>query len=121
MKKTKNKKPNLHSKIGKYYLATQTGVTKQEAQRIAGYSSDTNSTSIEKSKTFQAIQTYFKDEFLQQSSLQELATELLKNIRQDTEKSAKNKAIEIALNRLEPTGVTNIDIEAEKCLVVLKQ
>ena len=117
---TKTKKPDLHSKIGKYYLAVQSGETKQEAQHIAGYSSDTNSTSIEKSKTFQAIQTYFKDEMMTQSSMQELAGELLKNIRQDADRSAKNAAIKIALDKIEPTGATNIDIEAEKVMVVLR-
>lgn len=119
MTKTKTKKPDLHSKIGKYFLATRAGETKQEAQRIAGYSSDTNSATIEKSKTFQAITTFFKDEMMQQSSMKELASELLKNIRQDSDRGAKNTAIKIALDKIEGNN-TSIDVEAEKCLIVLR-
>ena len=116
----KTKKPDLHSKIGKYYLAVQSGETKQEAQHIAGYSSDSNSASIEKSKTFQAIQVYFKDELLQQSSMKEIASELLKNIRQDTDRSAKNAAIKIALDKAEGNGTQKIDVDAEKVLIVMR-
>lgn len=115
------KKPKLDTKIGKYFLAVKSGKTKQEAQRIAGYTSDTNSSNLEKTKSFQAIQTYFKDELLQQSSMQELASELLKVIRQDEELSAKNMAIKIALDKIEPSNATKVDIDAEKCLVVLRQ
>jgi|GEM_PF-2332862 len=114
----KEKKPDLNTKVGKYFVARQQGKNKSEASLIAGYSSPTHSTRIEQTKTYQVIQKYFKEEFLQQSSVEELATELLKNIRQDIDKGAKNKAIELALNRIEPEKIQ--EDQDDKVIVVLK-
>lgn len=111
MKIDKNLKPV------KYFLNRKKGLTKRESAIRAGYS-DTNHTSlIEKTKAFQEIQNHFKDELLQQTSLQGLATELLKNVRQDKDLGAKNKAIEIALSKIEPDKVQSDD--ADKVLVIL--
>ena len=115
--KEKKKKPNLNSKVGKYYLAVQKGKTKKEAQIVAGYNSVNNVTQIEKSKSFGEIQRYFKDEFMDRTTLGELSDELLKNIKQDKDRGAKNKAIELALNRVEP--LTKVVTEDDKVIVIL--
>ena len=101
-KKSYNKKPDLKSRTGKFFINKMNGQTDADAQRNAGYPDIYHAHEIENSKTYQALQTTFKDELLKQISINDLSAELLKNIKQDTDKGAKNKSIEIALNKLEP-------------------
>jgi len=102
MPKLINKKPDINSRIGKYFIARNQGKTKTEASITAGYPSPTHSTRIEQTRTYQAIKQYYRDELLRQITLQDIAKEQIKNILQDSDRSAKNKAIEMALNRIEP-------------------
>lgn len=120
---TRMKKPDLTTKVGKYFMAVQKGKTKKEAQIVAGYSTPTHATSIERSKEFQALQTYFKTSFLQKMSMDEVADALIDNIKQENEekidRAARNGAIKIALDKLEPQN-QQISDEADKVLIVLK-
>ena len=101
--KPRIKKPDLDTKIGKYFVAKTQGKNKTEASKVAGYPTAFHSTRIEATKTYQALEkAYFKDELLKRISLGEIADEQIKNIVQDQDKGAKNKAIEMALNRIEP-------------------
>lgn len=112
------KKPDLNTRVGKYFLAKKSGMTKKDASIVAGYAHPNNVPKIEASKQYQEIERHFKDELLDQITLSNLASELLKNVNQDDDKGAKNKAIEIALSKLEPDKI--IDGEDDRVLVVLK-
>ena len=102
-KTKKEKKTDLNTRVGKYFIAKQNGSSKTEASIIAGYPSPTHTTRIEQSGAYRAIEKlYYKDELLKQITLRQIAEEQIKNIIQDSDKGAKNKAIEMALNRLEP-------------------
>ena len=102
----KNKKPDLTSRAGKYFLNRQKGLNKRQAQLQAGCKDGQHSYAIENSKTYKTIEKYFyKDALLSKITLHELADEHLKNIMQDEDRGAKNKAIEMALSRLEPDKV----------------
>lgn len=115
----KEKKADLNTRVGKYFIAKQKGLNKTEASIVAGYPSPTHTTRIEQSKTYQAIERlYYKDELLQQITLKQIAEEQIKNILQDQDKGAKNKAIEMVINRIEPDGVPYND--DERVIVVLK-
>ena|SRR3990167_6769975 len=122
--KSKFKKPDLNTRIGKYYMAVQKGKTKKEAQIVAGFNQDTNATRIERTKEFQSLQTYFKDELIQKITMGEIADALTDNIRQSGEikidRNARNRAIEIALARIEPKDAI-VDGSGDKVLIVLSK
>jgi hypothetical protein len=123
VKKPRNKKPDLNTKVGKYFMAKVNGKTKKEAQEIAGYSTPTHSHEIENSKQYQAIeQAYFKDVLLKKIGMKEIAEALVDNIQQtgesDIDRGARNKAIEIALNKIEPNDSPE-DID-DKVLVIIQ-
>ena len=103
---SKIKKPDLDTRIGKYFVAKKQGKNKTEASIVAGYPTATHTTRIEATKTYQALEkAYYNDELLKRISLGQIVDEQIKNITQDNDRGAKNKAIEMALNRLEPLGM----------------
>jgi hypothetical protein len=119
-KKPRKVKPDLNSRPGKYFLLRQEGVPKGEAALRAGYPDVYHTPQIEKSKAYEAIEkVFYKDELIRHISLEQIAREQIKNILQDEDKGAKNKAIEHALSKLEPEDVGKEDFD--KIVVVLKQ
>jgi hypothetical protein len=112
-----SKKPDLNTKAGRYYLELKKGRTKVQAQALAGYKG-TNSVQVERSKAFQDIKRYFNDELLDRITTGEIADELVKNIKQDNKLEAKNTAIKIALDRLEPANAINGDDE-DRVMVII--
>jgi len=94
-------KPDLKSKPGKYYMAKKAGKSRIESMKVAGYSTKSNA-NIEKTGKFQAIEAYFKDEVVAKMSIGAVADELVKNIKQDKDKGAKNTAIKTYLDKVEP-------------------
>ncbi len=121
--KTKSKKPSLHTKVGKYFMAIQEGKPKTEAQIIAGYAGINHSAQIEKTQEFQALTSFFKDSFLQKMSMDELSDALIDNIKQTgqerLDRAARNGAIKIALDKLEPEN-QKTDTQ-DKVLIVLSK
>jgi hypothetical protein len=115
----KNKKADFTLKSGKFFLAQQQGMKDSEASKIAGISK-TNITNIENTDNYKLCVETFKDNLLSQITIRELTAELLKNIRQDTDKGAKNTAIKIAIDKVEPENnqqqaqQVNIVLEAPK-------
>lgn len=93
------KKPDLNTKVGKYYAARMSGKTKKDAQIAAGYKGVNNSTQIERTKTFQALA--YKDELLNKISLSEIADAHADNIRQEGDRGARNTAIKMAYEKIE--------------------
>jgi len=113
------KKPNLESKEARYFLARQAGNNQADSLKAAGYGvSNSQPGYIEKSEAYREVKEYFKDHLLNQISLNDIAKELIKNIEQDKDKGAKNTAIKLALDKIEPQD-TSIDNE-DKVLVVLR-
>lgn len=116
----KTKKPDLTSKAGKYYINKATGMNKKDSALEAGYADGSHTYDIERSKTYQAIvKTYYKDEILKAITLEEIAMEQVKNIKQDQDRGAKNKAIEMALAKLEPDKIQPKD--DEQILIVMRK
>lgn len=83
MKKPKNSKPV------KYLKARMEGKTKKDAELEAYGKDNHNSSQIEKSKTYQNAMDFYL------LRPEEVYTEHNKNIRQDKDKGAKNKAIDM--------------------------
>jgi len=114
MKKSEQK-PNLNSKVGKYYVARKKqGKSRNEALAEAGYRP--TGKNIEKTDGFQAIEKYFKDEVVVKMSVAQVADELVKNIKQDKDKGAKNTAIRTYLDKVEPDVIQS---DGEKDVVFI--
>jgi len=89
----KNIELDLTRKVDRYFLYRMKGLNKSQAEREAGYASPhTNSSHIEETKRFQELKEAFKDNAM---TLQDVIAEHSKNIKQDSDKGAKNKAIEM--------------------------
>ncbi len=110
------KRVDFKTKAGKLFLAQQSGLTDSEASRKIGIS-EKNVTELEATKTYQAIIKSFKDAILEKTTISNLAEELNKNIKQDADKGAKNNAIKIALDKIEPE---NLPQTAQQVNIVLK-
>lgn len=118
MPKTTKKKADLNTRMGRYLLAKSVAKTKEEAMRIAGYSHQDTPQRIEKTQTYKLLEkTYYKDELLRKMTLEEIADEQIKVIKQDKELSAKNKAIEMALKKIEPED--NVSDVTNNVMIVL--
>lgn len=119
-----NKQPEIHTKVGKYFLAVKSGKTKKEAQVVAGYAMANKSSQIEKSSEYQALEKHFNTSFLAQMTMDELAGYLMDNIKQEgqdkIDRNARNGAIKIALDKLEPEGNKPSD-EGAKVMIVLSK
>lgn len=112
------KAPDPNLKPVKYLIARKKGMNKSKAALAAGYSSPTQSAVIERGKTYLQAEKYYRDVLLNEISLEQLAQEHLKNIVQDEDKGAKNKAIEMALSRIEPDASPEKD--DEQMIVVMR-
>lgn len=125
----KQKKADINTKVGKYFMAVRKGKTKKEAQIVAGYKTDTHATTIEKSSEFKALQTRFGASLIQKISIDEINDALVDNIKQidpktgvvgRIDRNARNKAIEIAKDFIEPNNGGSSD-EGDKVLIVLSK
>lgn len=103
------KKPDLQTRVGKYYLAHNVkGMNKTEAQKAAGFADTMHAARIEKTKEYQSLREHFGDILEAKLTKPEVADELIKNIKQDKDKGAKNTAIR---NYEEVTGIIGEDTE----------
>lgn len=114
-----NKKANLDSKVGKFFLAKQRGLSARQASLEAGYSRGmmNQATKITKFKSYRAIEEVYAKKLLTKISTDEIAEEHAKNIRQDENLAAKNTAIQMALDKIEPE---NTPPEEENVVIVFK-
>ena len=101
LKKTKEVKPDLTQKSGKYFKARQKGLSKTEAALKAGFD-PRNTPQIEDTQNYKACVKKYADVLRDKIDLNEIADEQIKNILQDTDKGAKNVAIKQALDKIEP-------------------
>ena len=113
----RTKKPDMNTQIGRYFLAKQKTKTKKEAAIMVG-ASPNHVSNVEATKTYRAIEEYYKDKLLNVISLADIASEHKKNILQDQDKGAKNKAIEMAVDKIE--GNVLKDDSDDRVIVVLR-
>ena len=92
-KKTYKKKFDIHSKPVRYFQARKRGLSKEAAKKEVGYHKTTSPTTIERTKLYRMALERYKSVLLEP---EEIAKEHNKNIKQDADKGAKNKAIEMA-------------------------
>ena len=122
METKKKKTPrvlNMNSKAAKYFVANRlNGKSKSEAVRIAGISDPRNAQNIEKTQTYQILDRRYKDIVEERISMQEVAEEHRKNILQDQDKGAKNTAIKMYMDKVEPEEL-KLDDE-DKMVVILR-
>ena len=113
-------KLDLNKKAVKYAVAVHEGKTKREAMRIAGYGKTNALKQIEQQPAYIEAQKYFADEFKAKMTIGEVADALIDNIKQEGEtrkdRGARNRAIEIVLDRVEPVQKETTE---ERVLVVL--
>lgn len=108
----------MASKTAKYFVNHRLkGMKKMHALVAAGLG-PTNQTNIERTDTYQALEERYREVILKQLPMESVAAEHIKNILQDEDKGAKNKAIEMFLKKVEPEEMQKD--EDEKLLVVLK-
>lgn len=93
----------LDSRPAKYFINRNIrGMTKRKAALAAGYSPNNNAVQIERSQQIEQIKQHYKDSLLDKMTLDALAEEHIKNIMQDADRGAKNTAIKMALEKIEP-------------------
>jgi hypothetical protein len=114
-----NKKPDLNTKTGKYFLNKQKGLTKVKSAELAGFAQPEKHThQIEQTALYKAIERKHYSEVLQDKiTIEQIADEQIKVIKQDKDLGAKNKAIEMAVNKIEPEDQKP---DEEKVIVVMR-
>ena len=100
-KKFNRKKPDFRTRGGQLFLAQKRGMRDSEAARFVGIT-PVNVPNTERTRTYQACQERYGDVLKEKITLGELADEHLKNIRQDADRGAKNTAIRMAKEYIEP-------------------
>ena len=119
-KKERQMRADLDSRIGKYFLNRQKGMRKGEAQLKAGFPDTMHASRIEKTKTYKEIEkVYYKDALLAKIDIAGIAEEHLKNILQDKDRGAKNMAIKMALDKIEPEAKQERD--DDKVMIILRE
>ena len=93
----------MQSKSAKYFVNHNIkGMKKGVAAREAGISDVRNVGNIEKTETYQKLATKYAEVIKEQIGMEQVAFEHAKNIVQDQDKGAKNNAIKLFLERVEP-------------------
>jgi hypothetical protein len=97
------KLPDLETtRVGKYFVAVKKGKTKKEAALQAGIN-PSNTSAIENTEGFKMLErVYLKDVMSTHITLDEVAAALADNIKQEGDRGARNKAIEIYRDTVEP-------------------
>lgn len=100
-----------HKKRKKYFKKREIeGGTQKEALEAAGYPvKDSHGTRIEQSQAYAKLKRKYADILLEKISLDEIADEHIKNIKQDKDRGAKNTAMKLGLDRIEPPESGEID------------
>ncbi len=113
----KKKKPELNSKTARYFLAKQKTTSRAAAARMVGLN-PTNVSHVEDSQKYKLIEAHYKDKLLGHISLDEIAEAHAENIRQSDDRGARNTAIKMATDKIEPDKVT--DDGEDRVLVILR-
>lgn len=115
--KKKIAKPKQPStRIKKYHKARLSGHNKEESKTIAGFSPRTTTVAIERTEAYKQISV--GDAIQQHISLNEIAAINAETIRQDDDLAARNSAMKMAYERIEPDNKT--PEVAERVVIVLR-
>ena len=111
-------RPDLRTKAGKLWLELQKGTPKKKAALIVGVNPK-NVAQVMRTQNFQALErSSYKEEILKHITLAQVAAEHVKVMTQDEDLAAKNTAIKMALEKIEPDNEPQS--EPEKILVILR-
>jgi len=104
-------KPQV-AKTRKYFKAREIeDKTQSEALKEAGMNPEFNhGTRMEQSKQYAKLLTKYATTLTKKISLDELADEHKKNIMQDKDRGAKNTAIKMAIDKIEPEGQAQLNV-----------
>lgn len=112
------KKPDLNTKAGKLWVGMQKGKSKKEAAIEAGVNPK-NVSHVMKTDNYVALESSsYKEEILKHITMAQIAEEHMKVMTQDKDLGAKNTAIKMALEKIEPES--SLGNEPDKILVILK-
>jgi hypothetical protein len=112
------KKAKLNTKSGKMWMEIQKGKTPTQAAKAVGIDPK-NASHIMKTDNFQALEkSSYKEEILKHITMSQIAKEHIKVMTQDGDLGAKNTAIKLAIEKIEPQGT--VHEEPEKVVVILK-
>lgn len=111
-KKIKPEQPNVHTRIGKYFVARKVkNMTKKDAQIEAGFSGVHHGQRIEATKQYQELERFYRDVIIEKMSLSDIADEHIKVMKQDKDLSSKMGGIKLALERIEPESAPQKEME----------
>jgi hypothetical protein len=110
------KKLLINDRVVKYAKARSEGKTKKASKEIAGYAPTTPSVKIENSLAMKSLSV--RDSLLSHISLQDITKAHAEVINQKGDLGARNTAIKLAYERIEPDTISNE--ETDKITVVLK-
>lgn len=110
------KKKSIPDKVLKYAQARASGIDKDKSKDIAGYSVNTSAHDVENLETYKVVT--IRDALLGQISIKDITAKHIENIVQDTDKNARNNAIKLAYDRIEPSNAIMED--TEKITITLK-
>lgn len=91
-----------HSRPVKYFKARQTGLNKKDAALAVGYADGRHASVIEQTAQYKEAERRYADTLQKYISLDEIALAHADNITQDKDRGARNKAIEMAKDWIEP-------------------
>lgn len=109
--------PDFRKKSGKLFLAIhQKGLRNCEAAKEAGIT-EKNVPNLQATRNYQVLVETYAEALKSKISMNDLATEQIKNIRQDIDKGAKNVALKQVLDRLEPIENESMDFGAVNIVI----
>ncbi len=118
---TKKEGYRSRTMVAKYLREKEKGLTKKQAALNAGYKLSVAKAPslIERSETYKEVESLYKNIILKKLSLETLADEHIKNIIQDEDRGAKNTAIKMALDKIEPVN-SNLADDDDRVTVILR-
>lgn len=114
----KSVKANLATKSGKLWMEVNSGKSPKEAAKVVGIDPK-NVGHMMRTEAYQALErSSYKEELIKHITLAQIAEEHMKVMTQDKDLGAKNTAIKMALEKIEPENAPQQD--QEKIIVFLK-
>lgn len=111
---------DMKSKAAKYFVAHRIeGRNKVQATKVAGITDPRNAQNIEKTKTYQILDRKYAEVLLERIPMEEVAEAHADNIRQKGDRGARNAAIKMLLDKVEPEALQR-DAD-EQVVVILRQ
>jgi hypothetical protein len=111
---------DMKSKAAKFFVAHRIeGKNKSQASKVAGITDPRNINKIEVTKTYQTLERKYAEVLLEKIPIEEVAEAHADNIRQKGDRGARNVAIKMLLDKVEPEALQR-DAD-EQVVVILRQ